>query len=135
MRYLVAHELAHQWFYAAVGNDQADHPFVDEAAADFLARHVLGMRRASQCSANRLDLSIYGYSAACYYEQVYVQGGNLIDDLRRKMGDAAFWRAMRTYLDEHRLGIAGRRSLLDTLDGGTPLDLRPIIAPRFPSWY
>ncbi|HSG85405.1 MAG TPA: cell wall-binding repeat-containing protein, partial [Candidatus Limnocylindrales bacterium] len=135
LRYLIAHETAHQWFYASVGNDQANHPFVDEAATDFLARNVLGMRRASRCSTGRLDLSIYAYSASCYYERVYVQGGNLIDDLRRKMGDTAFWRGMRTYVDANRLGVAGRRSLLDTLDAATPLDLRPTLAPRFPAWY
>lgn len=135
LRYLIAHETAHQWFYASVGNDQANHPFVDEAATDFLARNVLGMRRASRCSTGRLDLSIYAYSASCYYERVYVQGSNLIDDLRRKMGDTAFWRGMRTYVDANRLGVAGRRSLLDTLDAATPLDLRPTLAPRFPAWY
>jgi putative cell wall-binding protein len=135
LRYLETHEIAHQWFYGSVGNDQATHPFVDEAAADFVARNVLGMRRASACGSGRLDLSIYAYSASCYYERVYVQGGNLLDDLRRKMGDTTFWRAMRTYLTENRLGIAGRRSLLDTLDAATPLDLRPVLAPRFPAWY
>ena len=38
LRYLVAHETAHQWFYGLVGNDQARQPFADEAAADFIAR-------------------------------------------------------------------------------------------------
>ena len=47
LRYLVAHETAHQWFYGIVGNDQARQPFADEAAADFVARYVLGLRRAS----------------------------------------------------------------------------------------
>ena len=43
--YLVAHETAHQWFYGIVGNDQARQPFADEAAADFVARYVTGLRR------------------------------------------------------------------------------------------
>ena len=42
LRYLTAHETAHQWFYGIVGNDQARQPFADEAAADFVARHVTG---------------------------------------------------------------------------------------------
>ena len=46
LRYLVTHEIAHQWFYGIVGNDQAREPFADEAATDFVARHVLGLRRA-----------------------------------------------------------------------------------------
>jgi hypothetical protein len=55
IRYLVAHETAHQWFYGLVGNDQARQPFVDEAAADFVARYVTGTKRASRCPAGRLD--------------------------------------------------------------------------------
>ena len=54
---------------------------------DFLARNVLGQRRASRCSTARLDLSIYKYSSACYYEVVYIQGGNFLDDLRKRMGN------------------------------------------------
>ena len=59
LRYLAAHETAHQWFYGLVGNDQASQPFADEAAADFAARSVLGMRRASRCATSTLDRSIY----------------------------------------------------------------------------
>ena len=44
LRYLVAHETAHQWFYGIVGNDQARQPFADEALADFMARNTLGLR-------------------------------------------------------------------------------------------
>ncbi len=45
LTYLVTHEIAHQWFYGIVGNDQAREPFADEAATDFVARRVLGLRR------------------------------------------------------------------------------------------
>ena len=66
LSYLVTHEIAHQWFYGLVGNDQAREPFADEAPTDFVARDVLGMRRASRCSTADLDRTIYRYSSACY---------------------------------------------------------------------
>ena len=116
LRYLVAHETAHQWFYGIVGSDQVREPFTDEAAADFAARSVLGLRRASRCPSDRLDRSIYGYTAACYYETVYIGGGNLLDDARQLMGSDVFWAALRGYVTENRhklasdgLPIAGAR--------------------------
>jgi aminopeptidase N len=135
LTYLVNHETAHQWFYGLVGNDQAAQPFADEAAADFLARHVLGSRRASRCASAPLDRTIYGYGRSCYYEVVYIQGGAFLDYVRRRMGNAAFWRAMRGYVAEERYGIARTQDLLGALDAATALDLRTLYARRFPRLY
>lgn len=136
LRYLATHETAHQWFYGIVGNDQAKEPFADEAAADFAARSVLGLRRGSRCAKATLDRTIYSYSAACYYEKVYIQGGNLLDDARRAMGSTAFWAALRGYVAANSGRISTTRALLDALDAGTLLDLRgTLFAPRFPKIY
>jgi hypothetical protein len=134
--YLVEHETAHQWFYGIVGNDQARQPWTDEAAADFLARRLLHERRTSRCAPARLDRSIYDYSSACYYEVVYIQGGNLIDNVRRRIGPKAFWAAMRQYVAANRYGLSNERTLLDALDAATPLDLAAsMFERRFPSRY
>ena len=133
--YLVAHETGHQWFYGIVGNNQALEPFADEAATDFVARYALGLRRASRCSTGRLDLTIYQYSSACYYETVYIQGGNFLDDLRRRMGATAFWAGIRDYLAANRFRLTSTKTLLNTLDAHTPLNLVPRYEPRFPRLY
>jgi hypothetical protein len=135
LRYLAYHETAHQWFYGLVGADQAREPFTDEAAADFLARYALGARRASRCSTARLDMTIYQYSSSCYYEVVYIQGGNFLNDLRVRMGSTAFWRGLRAYVADNRFRIVGTKSLLETLDRHTTLDLVPRYEPRFPRLY
>jgi aminopeptidase N len=135
LAYLVHHETAHQWFYGIVGGDQAREPFTDEAVTDFLARYVLGSRRSSRCDTARLDRSIYQYGSTCYYEVVYIQGGNYLNGLRTKMGSTAFWQGLRTWIADHRYGIASTRSLLETLDAETPLDLRDSFARRFPRIY
>ena len=133
--YLVTHEIAHQWFYGLAGNDQAREPFADEAMADMATRNVLGMRRASQCSTARLDLAIYRYSSTCYYEDIYIQGGNLIDDARRRMGSPTFWAAIRGYLAAHRFGLVHTRQLLDAIDAASPVDFAARWRTRFPSLY
>jgi aminopeptidase N len=136
LRYLVTHETAHQWFYGLVGSDQARTPWADEAAADFTARYVLGLKRGSRCGTARLDRTIYSYSSSCYYEVIYIQGGNLIDAARKQMGSTAFWAAMREYVADHRYGlVAGNRTLLEALDDGTSKDLSTLFAPRFPNVY
>jgi hypothetical protein len=133
--YLVAHETGHQWFYGIVGNDQARMPYADEAATDFVARYILGLRRGSRCATARLDLTIYQYSSTCYYETIYIQGGNFLDDTRRRMGSAAFWAGIRDYLATYRFKVTTTKGLLDTLDRHTPLNLVPRYEPRFPGIY
>ncbi|HET7167653.1 MAG TPA: hypothetical protein VFI69_00485 [Candidatus Limnocylindrales bacterium] len=135
LRYLVAHETAHQWFYGLVGNDQARQPFVDEALADFAARDITATRRSSRCATGRLDLSIYSYSSACYYEIVYIQGGNLLNQARLRMGSTRFWQTLRGYVADHRYQIVSTPTLLQALDDATSIDLTTLFRPRFPRFY
>lgn len=136
LRYLAAHEIAHQWFYGIVGNDQVREPFTDEALADFVSRSVLGIQRSSRCPIRPLDRSIYDYTARCYYEIVYVQGGNLLDEVRLTMGSDLFWETLRGYVETNRHQLVSTATLLRTLDDATPLDLAGLLfAARFPRIY
>lgn len=135
--YLVHHEVAHQWFYGVVGNDQRNDPFLDEAAADLLARTALNSFRPTRCALAALDQSIGRYQGRCYYEVVYVQGGLLLDDVRVRIGTNRFWKALAGFLEEHRYELVGTRDLLDALEAATPngVNLRPLFRARFPSLY
>ncbi len=83
-----------------------------------------------------MDRSIYDYSAACYYETVYIGGGNLLDDARQQMGSDLFWAALRGYVAANRHKLASTSSLLQALDDATPLDLAgSLFAARFPRIY
>lgn len=42
---LVAHEVAHQWFYAAVGNNQYEEPWLDESFAQYCESGIYGIGR------------------------------------------------------------------------------------------
>jgi hypothetical protein len=133
--YSLSQGVAHQWFEALVGNDQRNEPFADEAPADLLARTTLGTFRTTRCPRVALDRTIAAYSKTCYYEVVLVQGGRLLDDVRRRMGSKAFWKAMGTYLEANRYGLGGTRQLLEALQAGAASDLTPLLRPRFPSLY
>ena len=133
--YTVMHETANQWFSALVGNDEQADPFADEAAADLLARTVLGTLRPSRCATTPLDGSIRAYSSRCYYEVIYVQGGLLLDQIRKDMGTSRFWAAMADYVNMNRYGISTTKMLLDTLRAASPVNLTPLLKARFPTLY
>ena len=99
------------------------------------SKYTCATLRASTCGRDRLDDPVTAYSRNCYREVVSVQGGRLLDDVRRKMGTATFWAALRAYLSANRDGIAGTKTLLDALRGASSVDLLPLLRPRFPSLY
>jgi hypothetical protein len=135
LRWNVYHEIAHQWFYGLVGSDGARDPYADEASATHLGGVASGIWRSTSCPEKRLDLSIYEYSNACYFGQIYVQGAQVLRDVRQAMGSAAYWRGIREYVADHRFKIGSTRALFETLQANTGVNLRPILEPRFPSLY
>ena len=132
--FVLSHEVAHQWFYGVVGNDQTTNPFLDEAMAEMLARSWFGFR-GSNCATRRLDLSMYAYSPSCYYEQIYVQGSSFLNKLRQDMGSATFWGVVRTFWHDHRYQIVTTKQLLEAFRKKAGDWVLPRYRSRFPSLY
>jgi hypothetical protein len=131
LEWTTAHEVAHEWFYAVVGNDQAREPFADEALVDFMSRNLLDRFVPSQCPTGFLDQSIYDLGE-CYPWVVYVQGNLWLRDYRDHVGSATFWRGVADYYDEYRFGIGGTLRLLDALDAAAG---KSQFHDRFPRLY
>lgn len=134
--YVVYHEVAHQWFYAQLGNDQQREPWLDEGFADFSARHLMGIGE-NQCSSRPVDSQVFAWPAdattggdwtSCdgYFHAVFYRGTEFLNTVRAAMGDDAFFTAMRSWVDAHRHGMTTARGLLIHLDGSTDADLEPI---------
>jgi hypothetical protein len=133
-KYDVVHEMAHEWFYSTVGNNQALEPFADEAVAEFLSRDIaLNPWSSSKCPGGRLDRTIYATPGSCYVPVVYYQGYRYLRDYRIHVGAADFWQGMQNYYSANRFGIGGTRKLLDALDAAA--NYHPNHAARFPSLY
>lgn len=115
LRSLIAHELAHQWFYALVGNNQARNPWIDEAFATF-AQAVA----AEQRDVYRLDdvprqlrghlgepMSYWAEQGGFgrYEQGVYRQGAALLLEGRDRVGADRFDKALRAYIavNAHRV--------------------------------
>ena len=136
--YVVYHEVAHQWFYGQLGNDQQAEPWVDEAWADFSARHLMGIGE-NACGTRPVDSPVFAWPAdavtggdwtSCdgYFHSVFYRGTEFITAVRTAMGDDAFFDAMRAWVEEHRHDVVTGPELLVHLQRATDADLGPIYA-------
>ena len=135
--YVLYHEVAHQWFYAQLGNHQQREPWLDEAFADFTARWLIGDPERSQCSERPVDSPVFAWPAgrttggdwlSCdgYFHTVFYKGTEFLNAIRTAMGDRAFFGALREHIADHRYGMTTARQLLAHLQARTDADLRPI---------
>lgn len=135
-RYVVYHEVAHQWFYGQLGNDQQREPWLDEAFADFSARMLMGIGE-NQCSTRPVDSEVFDWPAgpisggdwtSCdgYFHAVFYRGTEFLNAVRSAMGDDTFLAAMRDWVARHRFGHTTGHRLLRHLQAATSVRLGPI---------
>jgi hypothetical protein len=133
VRLYVAHELAHQWFGGIASTaDPTIEPFAAEGPSELISRLFQDALRPSACPGRRLDLPKPAYRG-CFYEAIYVDGANLLDRIRRTMGDRSFWGALRGYLRAHRFRSVGTEDVSRALRRASRVDLEPLLRDRFPS--
>ena len=112
---IAAHEVAHQWWYGLVGNDQANEPWLDEALSTYselLYYERVYPQLASWWRENRIDFhepqgwvdsTIYEYSPQDFFpyrNAVYLRGALFLADLRQAIGDETFLAFLRDYLQQ-----------------------------------
>ncbi len=139
---IVSHETAHQWFYAAVGNDPTLHPWLDEGPATYLSNLYLEAadRPAADAEIRRWqdvysrvartypDLTIgepsCSYPASSAYGDFTYEGGAwFLHSVRNAVGDDAFFGALSQYYDEHIGGIGTPQALLAAFETASGRDL------------
>jgi hypothetical protein len=128
-RYVVGHELAHQWWYAAVGNDQVREPWLDEAFAEASTRLWLegedGGERAwlmtnltpdarAAPAAVRSGIDDFDSNEG-YTRAIYLQGSEVLMELRRDVGPAVYDEIMRAWYERASLGIGTVEGFAETV--------------------
>lgn len=122
--WLVTHELAHQWFYGLVGNNQALHPWLDESVATYVQEVVapIGWEVGRTAHAGELGRPMSYWAGQhraddVYSASVYAYGASVLLELRDEVGAARMNAALRDYLRENAHQIAApedlRRALAD----------------------
>lgn len=129
---ITAHETAHQWWYALVGNDSALDPWLDESLSTyseyvFLEEYYPALRdwwwdfRVNSFVGGdgpylTTDQSVYAFhSAREYINSVYLRGAELLQGVREVIGTDAFFAWLRAYADANRGRIARPSSLWSLL--------------------
>lgn len=125
--WLIVHELAHQWFYGLVGNNQGLHPWLDEAFATYAQEVVDPTTLSSPDPGEWLGISdAVGASMAqwderrrstnSYVATVYRRGGRTLLEARQAAGPAAFDEAILGYLKANAHGIATPQDVAAALE-------------------
>jgi Peptidase family M1 domain len=139
IRSVVAHEVAHQWFYGLLGDDQLAEPWLDEGFATYLPLAANEMLPGDLTAASGLaapgpgpaiDQPIEAFSSdGAYATAVYARGGRFLAELRAAMGDAN-WSAFLHALYQTYLGkIETSGAVLDLAEQAAPsVNLNPLIA-------
>ncbi|MEZ4865919.1 MAG: M1 family metallopeptidase [Caldilineaceae bacterium] len=123
---LVAHEVAHQWWYQIVHNDPVKEPWLDEALAEYSVHlyfeDLYSQKRAavyqdrrwqlpldslkSQKYDTAIDQPVNDFLNGAQYETViYGKGALFYASLRQALGDYRFKRFLRTYFQTHQYQI------------------------------
>ncbi len=134
--FAIVHEVAHQWWYALVGNDQVNYPWVDEALAQYstllAAEEKYGPSRgeiilrdyfrslyerargAGRDASVNQPVTAFGEDE--YAAIVYGKGPLFYDAIRKKMGDDRFFRFLKRYHDTFRYEEAMPEDILKTAE-------------------
>jgi len=107
------HELAHQWFYGIVGNDEYNSPWLDESFTDYATDLYRGVTGSGcgitwQSSEEKLSNSMAYWDAhsSRYSTVVYNYGKCTLHDLRRLIGDTAMANLLKSYAQSHWYGVS-----------------------------
>jgi hypothetical protein len=139
VEWLAAHETAHQWWFGAVGSDQIDDPWLDEALTQYstmLYYEAIYGPEVADTIVNGEFLGTYeslvgvgrdmpaglpasAYGPELYWDIVYDKGALYFHYLRQEVGDELFFEILRTYYSRHRYRIATPESLLNVVESVT----------------
>lgn len=123
-RFLLSHEIAHQWWYNLVGNNPIDEPWLDESLATYATlvyfEDVYGAGDAqitrsswmeehgpSRGSLPAIPSSTHTFSEWTPYNTVtYYHGTFFLDTLRDTLGDDRFFALLNRYFQRYRYSRA-----------------------------
>jgi hypothetical protein len=141
---LGVHEMAHNWWFGLVGNDQAMEPWLDEAMSVYSERIFFEYTNPGivdwwwQFRVNYfgpsgwVDTDIYnGGTFRDYTDAVYFNGATFLEDLRIRIGDQAFYAFIKDYAGQMSHRRATADDFFTILRQHTKADISDLITAYF----
>ncbi|HPG92106.1 MAG TPA: M1 family metallopeptidase [Clostridia bacterium] len=137
----IVHEIAHQWLYGLVGNDQYREAWMDEGLTEFVtlmffdAHSEYGYDMQTEIATMMKSYTTYVDVLSSYLKTfdttmqkplnefvseqeyvyaAYVKGCLMFYDLYDTMGEARFKKALANYIDTNKLEIASPQDMIDS---------------------
>jgi aminopeptidase N len=118
----VVHEVAHQWFYGLLGDDQLEEPWLDEAFATYATslyyENEVGSGRATGYLSDfrnivrnhpdygqPIGMGVGSYEGRDYSLFVYLKGALFYQELRQQLGDDTFFSFLQSLFQTNRYGV------------------------------
>ncbi len=145
LAFLVAHEVAHQWWYGVVGNNPYQHPWLDEGLTEYSAfdyyRSVFGENEAQRLMTARwlipfdsaagsldgvVDRPAADFDPASYELLVYAKAALFFNALREQLGEVMYRQVLQTYYLENRYKVVTPQTFLVTAQRVSGENLNPL---------
>ncbi len=149
---VVIHEFGHGYWYGLLASNEFEESWMDEGINSFTEYEMMDRRygsfielplgfrlpdeetgRVATIASRGIDPIIrkswqYG---GTYGLNSYQRPATVVNQLRRVMGEEAFWRAFRAYAERWRYDHPTSGDFFDALQAGTDRDLRPLVQATF----
>ncbi len=147
MRSVIIHEMAHQWFYNLVGNDQVNEPWLDESLAQYVTYRVFSdwfgaqgakgylasfYQRWDRVDQNKIPIGkpVSEYTPDEYGAIIYGRGAIFFIELEEQIGTDAMDQFLLTYSAKNKWEIATSAELEAELEASCDCQLDS----RFQEW-
>lgn len=126
------HEIAHQWFYGVIGNNQYREPWLDESFATFASYVSFYETHNFDWIKNKKPKKHLTSPAAAfkddegklYNDIMYDYGAKTLADLHKKLGDETFYKGMRAYYKDRKFKVATTADFIRIMEKTSGKDLK-----------
>ncbi|WP_176461859.1 M1 family metallopeptidase [Anaeromicrobium sediminis] len=139
LEYVVAHEVAHQWWYGLVGNNEVKEAWLDEALTeystllyyekkygkkaknaiyeDMIVRYYNAYKNSKNGNTEKVYRSVSEFNNSREYQAlVYFKGAIFVENLRKELGDDTFFKILKVYFDKYKYKIAKTDDFLNVCE-------------------